>query len=500
QESWLVRGVARVYRPVLSWFLDRPGGIVWVVAATFLVGFAVAGERYLLLGILGLALLAGLPLVRERRHRVGFAAGLILVALLAEQNMTPPGRDVMVRLDEGMTMDMPITVPGASITQSTDDLKARDMILCRFPEVKMVVGKAGRAETPADPAPLDMIETMVEFRPKEQWPKRKLRPGDAQTYAAAILDALIRRGIIAAPADRAAVVAEVAAGALARFDVHIREVAYQQNRAFERQLGARLTRFTVGRLTAHRPDLALNVADLQALDVHAQHLAMSATLEDVTALADDAAARMVRRGAIRSPEELLPRQTWLDDGAGAVRQMLGASPRFPLSRLRDEVQAEYDRLWQLHIEKLNGELRERAAPMFARMSMEEVLARGPINDPGLAARWHAIEQFRLHPPTIDRSPDHHHGAPAAPPDLDPVPELDAVQDEPSRSIARGLLLWLKDRSDLVGFGGELDRAVQMPGWTNVWTMPIQNRVDMLASGVNTDVGVRVLGRDLDDVV
>ena len=43
---------------------------------------------------------------------------------------------------------MPITVPRASITQSADDLKARDMIFCRFPEVDMVVGKAGRAETP----------------------------------------------------------------------------------------------------------------------------------------------------------------------------------------------------------------------------------------------------------------------------------------------------------------------------------------------------------------
>ena len=40
----------------------------------------------------------------------------------------------------------------------------------------------------------------------------------------------------------------------------------------------------------------------------------------------------------------------------------------------------------------------------------------------------------------------------------------------------------------------------MPGWTNVWTMPIQNRVDMLATGVNTPIGVRVLGRNLDDVV
>ena len=61
------------------------------------------------------------------------------------------------------------------MTQSADDLKARDMVFCRFPEVDMVVGKAGRAETPTDPAPLDMIETMVNFRPREFWPKRQLR-------------------------------------------------------------------------------------------------------------------------------------------------------------------------------------------------------------------------------------------------------------------------------------------------------------------------------------
>ena len=61
------------------------------------------------------------------------------------------------------------------------------------------------------------------------------------------------------------------------------------------------------------------------------------------------------------------------------------------------------------------------------------------------------------------------------------------------------MLWKVDRDELAAFGGELDTAVQMPGWTNVWTMPIQNRVDMLATGVNTPIGIRVLGRNLDDV-
>src|SRR4029079_18221395 len=86
------------------------------------------------------------------------------------------------------------------------------------------------------------------------------------------------------------------------------------------------------------------------------------------------------------------------------------------------------------------------------------------------------------------------------PFLEPVPDLDAVQAEQTRRFARRLLLWPPDRVELAVLGGELDRSMQMPGWTNVWTMPIQNRVDMLATGVNTTVGIRVLGRRLDDVV
>src|SRR5262249_2673525 len=95
---------------------------------------------------------------------------------------------------------------------------------------------------------------------------------------------------------------------------------------------------------------------------------------------------------------------------------------------------------------------------------------------------------------------HHHGGGRALPELDPVPELDGLQQELTDRFARGLLLWPRDRAELAGAGGELDRAMQMAGWANVWTMPIQNRVDMLATGVNTTVGVRVLGRRLEDVV
>ena len=175
-ENPLIRSVIEVYRPVLSYLMDRPAALAWVLGVTFLLGFAPLGSRPVFLDDPvpghGRDGAAGATAVDRRRSP---RRACSLVALVADQTMQPLAREFMTPLDEGMVMDMPITVPRASVTESVDDLKARDMVLCRFPEVDMVVGKAGRAETPTDPAPMDMIETMVNFRPREFWPRRKLR-------------------------------------------------------------------------------------------------------------------------------------------------------------------------------------------------------------------------------------------------------------------------------------------------------------------------------------
>ncbi len=102
----------------------------------------------------------------------------------------------MPALDEGSVMDMPITVPRASVTQVADDLKHRDALLRGFPEVESVIGKAGRADTPTDPAPLDMVETFVNFRPKELWPKRVLHFADAARQTTDVLQALEEGGYV----------------------------------------------------------------------------------------------------------------------------------------------------------------------------------------------------------------------------------------------------------------------------------------------------------------
>jgi Cu(I)/Ag(I) efflux system membrane protein CusA/SilA len=152
------------------------------------------------------------------------------------------------------------------------------------------------------------------------------------------------------------------------------------------------------------------------------------------------------------------------------------------------------------MDRLNAELLDRGAGLYTRLVLEVLLAKTEVTDPAVRAAMQEWHRLRHAQPQQAAGGHAHHGGRAPLPFLEPVPALDSLQSELTQQFARRLLLWPRDRVELAGFGGELDRVMQMPGWTNVWTMPIQNRVDMLATGVNTTVGVRVLGRRLEDVV
>ena len=78
--------------------------------------------------------------------------------------------EFMPSLNEGTLLYMPTTLPGISITKAGDLLQTQDRIIKSFPEVASVYGKAGRAETATDPAPTEMFETVVNLKPKEEWP------------------------------------------------------------------------------------------------------------------------------------------------------------------------------------------------------------------------------------------------------------------------------------------------------------------------------------------
>src|SRR5216684_1861484 len=79
------------------------------------------------------------------------------------------GKEFMPPLNEGHIPYMPTAVPGISIEEATKVLQVQDRMLRQFPEVESVFGKAGQSETPTDPAPLSMIETVVKLKPPEQW-------------------------------------------------------------------------------------------------------------------------------------------------------------------------------------------------------------------------------------------------------------------------------------------------------------------------------------------
>lgn len=83
------------------------------------------------------------------------------------------GSEFMPPLNEGTILYMPTTMPGISIGSAQDLLKAQDKVLKSFPEVERVFGKAGRAETPTDPAPFSMMETTVILKPQQEWRETK---------------------------------------------------------------------------------------------------------------------------------------------------------------------------------------------------------------------------------------------------------------------------------------------------------------------------------------
>jgi Cu(I)/Ag(I) efflux system membrane protein CusA/SilA len=106
-----------------------------------------------------------------RRKKTTIALALLAMAL----SLYPASRlgsEFMPALDEGTLLFMPTSLPGMSVTKAAELLQTQDKIIKSFPEVSSVFGKAGRAQTATDPAPLEMSETVIDLKPRDQW-----RPG-----------------------------------------------------------------------------------------------------------------------------------------------------------------------------------------------------------------------------------------------------------------------------------------------------------------------------------
>jgi len=245
--GWLIRGripseqanpvnrwLTRIYRPALDWVLDRP------------------------------------------KHTLAIAALVFATSLWP---MTQLGGEFMPQLSEGDLLYMPSALPGISTAKAGRLLQQTDRLIKTVPEVESVFGKAGRADTATDPAPLEMFETTIRFKPRDRW-----RPGMTEEKLIAELDARVKVpglanfwippirnridmlatgikspiGIKIAGSDLGAV-----DSAAMRVEAAVKKVPGVSSALAERLTGGRYIDVDIDRAAAGR--YGLNVADLQEI-------------------------------------------------------------------------------------------------------------------------------------------------------------------------------------------------------------------------------------------
>ncbi len=144
----LLRLFQHFFPAFLAWCLDHKANAMSVPLFIFIFGAAVWLGFDALFSWLPPALRTATPVVRLAHAFPGL------------------GKEFMPPLDEGSFLLMPTTMPHASIGEALDVLQKQDMAIRQIPEVKSAVGKLGRAETPLDPAPVSMIETVINYHPE----------------------------------------------------------------------------------------------------------------------------------------------------------------------------------------------------------------------------------------------------------------------------------------------------------------------------------------------
>jgi Cu(I)/Ag(I) efflux system membrane protein CusA/SilA len=555
EDNWIVRSFIQIYKPLLTWALPRRNLVMWLFSAMLIVAagifpiqallgmgasqnlpktnvstWDIAGHASQLFEHLGqfvagtasaevawqVCFLATFFIVvsitviatRGGRWKVMSLVTLLLIAMWAYHIRPKIGATFMPALDEGTTLDMPITVPRASITQAADDLKARDALLRGFPEVESVIGKAGRADTPTDPAPLDMVETFVNFRPKELWPKRVLRYPDAAWQVERVLDRMIADGFVVAPAadDRRNLVNDATQKAIERFDETLRELALRRYAEFETELEWKLTRFAVGETVrlirqGMKVKLASAADEAAAFDRIANDLApkygswlsRNPALEDTTRLNDELVGLLKARKAIPDDVDALElHESGLTAVRSTIHELLGARRKTLASELLAAIERERQKQWHDYVKQVNWELFDRGIEAFTWYAIEESVK--VAKSAGLtvrATRGKEAEQFAVASNAVllnkaaDESAFH------------PFHTLRADLEQPMRE---NVFLWPRrtgPKGDLVD--DEMARVLQVPGWSNIFTQPIINRIEMLSTGVRTDIGVKVFGPDLETI-
>ncbi|MCK6478805.1 MAG: efflux RND transporter permease subunit [Planctomycetaceae bacterium] len=475
RENWLVRSFINVYEPILRILMPHPGACVWFMFALFLFASGFLTSPWIT-AVLALLCALCAALLRSWRTRT-VALGLTLLVSFFAWKTTPLGREFMPPLDEGSILDMPVTVPRASVTQVADDLKARDAMIASFPEVESVVGKAGRAETPTDPSPIEMVETIVNLHPKDLWPRRHLRFEDAAAKAEDLVESLVEGGFLRRPAkkdDLAGVANDAAMAATGQVDAGLRAHARDRQREVAPRIGRALVE-TVARAAVVRvegngfllrsvPDTEISAAVDALAGTWAPRLLEVPLEPDVREVAMAVAKILEKAGAVKpSPDLFAIRRGVVSQGVRDMAEALGALPVTAFAPILEEIQARRHALLREHTLRVDGEIEEKAATFFASGALSGALSAAKSRD--LVAREPSADESRRL-------------------------EADAA------AAFRGTMLWRKTKPQV---RDDMDSAIQVPGWGNIWTQPIINRIDMLATGIRTMVGVKVYGQSLDQI-
>ncbi len=207
---------------------------------------------------------------------VGVAVVALLASLWPLQHI---GSEFMPRLDEGDLLYMQSALPGLSASKAGELLQQTDRLIKTVPEVASVYGKAGRAESATDPAPLEMFETTIQFKPREQW-----RPGMTQDKLVEELDRIVQvpglsniwvppirnRIDMLATGIKSPVGVKVAGADLATIDrisgeieKLLKDVPGVSSALAERLTGGRYVDVTIDRDAAAR--YGMNIADVQSV-------------------------------------------------------------------------------------------------------------------------------------------------------------------------------------------------------------------------------------------
>jgi Cu/Ag efflux pump CusA len=435
-------------------------------------------------------------------------ASLVLIGLWAFR-FNKIGVAFMPALDEGTTLDMPITVPRASVTQSADDLKARDALLRGFPEVESVVGKAGRADTPTDPAPLDMVETFVNFRPRELWPKRVLKYTDAARQTEKVLAAMQRRGYIAQAVnegDRQTLINDITQKALERFDEVMRDLALMRFHAVENKLRTVLARYvvaeTVGNAAAGQAlKLPARLTETALVDQLTQKfapeygywLSRSPALEDVTELTQAVVRSLKAQGIIENEVEALELQQSMAGALfAAIKESLQDERDTFASQLLTKLEAYREEQWREAVHHINWELFDRGIEAYTWYALEESAKAAQAQQLTQKAKL-GKETAQFAEATVRDQRDES-------PKTQAFQPFTALRAELEQPFKESVFFWPRQtgpKGDLVD--DEMGRVLQVPGWSNIFTQPIINRIEMLSTGVRTDIGVKVFGPDLDTI-